>query len=278
MFLPMFFSYFSNEKPLFCTYQIKNKPMKKLLIISVIFLYSFGVAYADFFESVEKLATGLSPLLKGKTVSIGLIEDKKSGKRLRLSDSIADELSIALKTNQIEVVIDEKNISKEDKANFRQGVSLANTIITGYFQKWGSNYNIRCQILDAASGKVLGGKTVQVAANDIPADMLKPVVQNQQIVGRGSASISYQCMDGENPCPPKSELKRRAIEVAKLMALQNISEITGVDTSTLSSVVNGRLTNSSVKTKTHKVLNRLEYGNPIAFEDELSIEITMEVE
>jgi hypothetical protein len=39
------------------------------------------------------------------------------------------------------------------------------------------------------------------------------------VVGTGVASISHQCRDVERPCPPYSELQRRATEAARTLAL-----------------------------------------------------------
>ena len=47
----------------------------------------------------------------------------------------------------------------------------------------------------------------------------------RSLTGVGSAIISYQCNEEvEQPCPPEMELKRRATEVAKIQAMNNICE------------------------------------------------------
>jgi uncharacterized protein YggE len=39
------------------------------------------------------------------------------------------------------------------------------------------------------------------------------------VSGRGTASIAHQCRPDEHPCPPQTELQRRAVEAARVMAL-----------------------------------------------------------
>ena len=98
-------------------------------------------------------------------------------------------------------------------------------------------------------------------------------------MGRGSASISYQCdQKTEKPCPPKTELKRRALEVAKLYAMQDICRQAGVNLNSVMMVVSGRMEVEKVKTKAGYKLRRLEFLGPTANEDQISIKCVAEVE
>jgi len=98
-------------------------------------------------------------------------------------------------------------------------------------------------------------------------------------MGNGSASISYQCdKKTENPCPPKTELKRRALEVAKLYAMQDICRQSGVTVNSVMKVVSGRMKMTEVTTKSGNRLKRLEFLDPKENGDELSIKIVAEVE
>lgn len=93
----------------------------------------------------------------------------------------------------------------------------------------------------------------------------------------GTASISYQCdPQTEKPCPPKTELKRRAVEVAKIFALQELSQQLGVEVGALSSAVSGRLAAEKVNTKSGAVLKGVKFSPPVVDGDELRIEILAE--
>ena len=98
-------------------------------------------------------------------------------------------------------------------------------------------------------------------------------------VGNGSASISYQCdQDTEKPCPPKAELKRRALEVAKIYAMQDICQQAGINVNSVMMVVSGRMKAGEVKTKSGNILKSLEFLDPVVGDDEISIKIVAEVE
>ena len=98
-------------------------------------------------------------------------------------------------------------------------------------------------------------------------------------MGTGSASISYQCdKQKENPCPPKEELKRRALEVAKIHAMQDVCRQAGVNVNSVMMVVSGRMTAGEIKTKSGNKLRRLEFLDPTISDDQISIKIVAEVE
>ncbi len=95
---------------------------------------------------------------------------------------------------------------------------------------------------------------------------------------KGIASISHQChLENENPCPPKVELKRRAIAVAKIHALDAISKQFGISVNALNEVIMGRMETEKVFTKSGKVLYVLDHKEPVISGDEVSIEIRAEV-
>ncbi len=98
-------------------------------------------------------------------------------------------------------------------------------------------------------------------------------------MGKGSASISYQCdKETEKPCPPKTELKRRALEVAKIYAMQDICRQAGINVNSVMMVLSGRMKAGEVKTKSDNKLKRLEFLDPVVSDDEISIKIVAEVE
>ena len=79
-------------------------------------------------------------------------------------------------------------------------------------------------------------------------------------MGKGTASISYQCdPETEKPCPPKTELRRRALEVAKIHAMQDICQKSGVTINSVMMVMSGRIKVEQVKTKSGNKLKMLEF-------------------
>ncbi len=97
--------------------------------------------------------------------------------------------------------------------------------------------------------------------------------------GKGTASISYQCdRETEKPCPPKTELKRRALEVAKIYAMQNICQQFGINVNSVMVVVSGRMKAEELKTKSGNKLKSLEFLDPEIGDDEISIKIVAEVD
>ena len=114
-------------------------------------------------------------------------------------------------------------------------------------------------------------------AGDEPTMMRS--IDAEVYVGKGSASISYQCdKETEKPCPPKTELKRRALVVAKIYAMQNICQQSGINVNAVMMVVSGRMKAGEVKTKSGNKLKSLEFLDPVVGNDEISIKIVAEVE
>ena len=112
------------------------------------------------------------------------------------------------------------------------------------------------------------------AATEVLAEKL---TARKRVVFRaeGTASISYQCdPKTENPCPPQTELKRRAIEVAKIHALQTLSQRMGVDVNTLSNAASGRLASEKVTTRSGAAISDIRFSQPVIKGDEVLVEIT----
>jgi len=98
-------------------------------------------------------------------------------------------------------------------------------------------------------------------------------------VGKGTAGISYQCNpENEKPCPPESELKRRALQVARILAMQDVCQQAGIDVNSVVMVVSGRLEVGEIKTKSGVTLKKLEFLDPVIIDDEVSIKIVAEVD
>jgi len=104
-------------------------------------------------------------------------------------------------------------------------------------------------------------------------------IDAQVYVGKGTASISYQCdPEKEKPCPPQSELRRRALQVVKILAMQDICAQAGLEVHTAMEVASGRLDMARVKTRSGHFLKRLEFLDPVIDGDEISIQIVAETE
>lgn len=94
----------------------------------------------------------------------------------------------------------------------------------------------------------------------------------------GTASISYQHdPEAEKVSPSQAELRRRAIRVARIHALEAISLKLGVEVDSLNEVVMGRLKMRKVVTRSGRVLNDLEFHEPIITGDEVSVRVSARV-
>jgi len=231
----------------------------------------------DFFSGIESIAESLAPALKGESTTVGLIKEKNTGSRLRLSDVLADEISIALNNKGVEVVIAEQSLGAADKQEFQMGMVLAKVLIVGSFQKWGKFYVVTTQAVDTGSGRVISGKRVKIEASDVPTEMLEPVLEKGSVIGQGTASIQYQCPPNENPCPPTTELKRRAIDVAKIMAMENLSTKIGVSVSAVKQIVGGLSTNNVIYTDTAAQLRNLKIHDLVIQGDKVMVKLSAEV-
>ena len=81
----------------------------------------------------------------------------------------------------------------------------------------------------------------------------------------------------ENPCPPTTELKRRAIDVARIMAMEDLSTKTGVSVSAVKQVVSGLSTNNVIDTNTAAQLRNLKIHDPVIQGDEVMVKLSAEV-
>ena len=97
-------------------------------------------------------------------------------------------------------------------------------------------------------------------------------------VGKGTASISYQCdPETEKPCPPVSILKQRALQVARILAMQDVCQQAGIDVNAVMMVVSGRLAIGEVKAKSGFTLKKLEFLDSVINGDEVTIQVVGEV-
>jgi hypothetical protein len=64
--------------------------------------------------------------------------------------------------------------------------------------------------------------------------------------GTGSASIQHQCRPNESPCPPTTELRRRAIVAAKVLALADAQARYAGSVHQTSEVIDGRAASHTV--------------------------------
>ena len=247
---------------------------------------------------MKTLAQELAPKIQGKTVTVGVILEKSTQARYQLSDALTDEITTALQNQQIAVFLSAKDEVKL-KAEwvrlmnpaFRQEASEkigklrgAELLGMGSFYKWGKNYKVSLQMVDTTTGEILGGSNVTIDGSDVPEEMLRPVVVRKHNVqiwkGLGRVSIRQQCSDEQQrkkTCPPRTELKRRALTTAKMYAMQDIIQQTGVDFFSAQRVLQGRLQADEVTTESGGQLMHLEFAEPQEQGDELSIELIAEV-
>jgi len=277
-----------------------NGILKNLIIILMFFLLWSATLLqaADFSTAVESVAEKLASKLHRKKVTIGLILEQKTKARYQLSDVLTDEISIALQNQGIEILISEKDTAKLKRewvrmmdSSFREEAAEkigkllgADVIGIGTFRQWGNDYRVAIQMIDATTGQVLVGTSVTIDGRSVPKDLMKPVIVRefgvQVLKGVGQASISHQCPkepQRTKTCPPRTELRRRALEVAKMFAIQQIVEQSGVNAFSVQRVLSGRLQPGEVKTQAGKQLVRLEFGDPTEQGDQVSVELVAEI-
>ncbi len=90
-------------------------------------------------------------------------------------------------------------------------------------------------------------------------------------VSTGIASINYQCRQTEKPCPEFTELKRRAIRVAKMHALEDLSIKTGIEVNSLATVAHGQFVKDIIKTKSGEIVKGVEFQDPVITGDQVSV-------
>lgn len=72
-------------------------------------------------------------------------------------------------------------------------------------------------------------------------------------------------------------LKIRATDVAKLVALDELSKIIGVSIQSMQSVKAGRISKSEIETKSGGVLKGVKFSEPIFEGDQVSVTATAEL-
>ena len=148
--------------------------------------------------------------------------------------------------------------------------------LEGTYTRAGKKMNFHVKISDD-DGRRLSSAGFDVLLADIPINLLKPV-SGKAFTGKGAATISHQCRSDEKPCPPKSVLISRALRTAKLLAMRDLGERSGININSLSMVVSGRLKADKVITKSHGTLRNLQYLEPVINGNWLSVELIAEVD
>ena len=156
------------------------------------------------------------------------------------------------------------------------GQKGADSRLGGTYTRAGNKMNFHVRISDP-EGRRLSSAVFDVWLADIPTNLLKPVSE-KAFAGKGTATISHQCRPNEKPCPPKSVLISRALRTAKLLAMRDLGERAGINMSSLSMVVSGRLKADKVATKSHGTLRNLQYLEPVINGDQVSVELIAEVD
>ena len=81
----------------------------------------------------------------------------------------------------------------------------------------------------------------------------------------------------KNPCARKSVLTLRAIDVAKLYAMDELSKLLGVTVNSLKVTSKGKITKNQIETRSGGLLKGVRFSDPVFKGDEVSIEVTAEV-
>ncbi|MBF0236671.1 MAG: hypothetical protein HQM12_03105 [SAR324 cluster bacterium] len=241
---------------------------------------------------IDKIAENLAPKVQGKKVTIGSILERQTKTRYQLSDVLTDEIGTAMQNQGVEILVPDKDTTTlkkewvrltdsaftEDAASKIGELVGADVLVIGNFSKWGQDYKVTVQLLDVTNGKILGGTSVTINGDAVPQEMMQPVVDHNALTGTGTASISYQCLDDERPCPPAVELERRAIDVAQMMAMEDLAQKVGVGVSAVQSAVRGRIGEQVVQTNTQQKLINLRFSNPQISGDRVTMMLTSEIQ
>ena len=122
------------------------------------------------------------------------------------------------------------------------------------------------------------GKNANIVAtyvNGVYTESTEPHMEDEAqniFSATGVASISHQCV--KNPCARKSVLTLRAIDVAKLYAMDELSKLLGVTVNSLKVTSKGRITKNQIKTTSFGLLKGVRFSDPVFKGDEVSIEVT----
>jgi len=92
----------------------------------------------------------------------------------------------------------------------------------------------------------------------------------------GYASISHQC--AKSPCPSQTILKLKAIDVAKIIAMDELAMKLGVSVKSIQTVKNGRMEHDVVETKSGGHLINVIFSEALIKDDEVSIRATAEIQ
>lgn len=110
--------------------------------------------------------------------------------------------------------------------------------------------------------------------NNYPDLLTKECGKSTQSV-TGYASISHQCLG--TPCAPKTVLRLRAIDVAKLVAMDELAKKLGVNVNSIQSAKRGRMGKNLIKTTSGGTLRGVTFSSPIIRGDEVSIIATANI-
>ncbi len=202
----------------------------------------------------------------------------KSDEKVKLIGSATDNNRAKLVQDAMEFFyVDTTKLTKDQQYNIalEQILSRANrykqiTVLIGILAIIAATLSAYALSLSTISNNVYekrkNSNTTSNDLNSVP-----------KYTSKGIASISHQCNpETEIPCPPKSELTRRAIEVAKISALNDISKRYGVSVQSLTGIMMGRMRNEKVITKSGNVLYVTSIKEPIITGDHVSIKIIVE--
>ena len=88
----------------------------------------------------------------------------------------------------------------------------------------------------------------------------------------------------KNPCAPEELtnsniriLKWKAIDVAKLYAMDELSKLLGVTINSLKVTSKGKITKNRIETRSGGLLKGVRFSDPVFNDDEVSIKVTADV-
>ena len=216
-------------------------------------------------QLADDLSRGID--LAGKVIQISEDNFRQRGTGLKLPFSavLSDALAAALSKRGATITVQEV-----DHKPFR---------LVGTYGSEGSQcvINIQVRQMGETASQDMAVARAGLPETDLDRTWFRPKSDNA-FTGKGTAIISHQCRPDENPCPPKSVLINRALRTAKLFAMRDLCEKSGIRMDSLSRVASDRIKGDTVTTKSHGTLRNLQYLDPVIDEDQVSIALIAEVD
>lgn len=263
---------------------VMNMRVKDLLSLLLIIIFStcsntadqskFNKGMVPFIELSDFITNKITESLGyNKKLLVNIYPMQPEKRQLELSFFLAEEITSSLKANGYNITVNSELLG--DDLTFYAGITSSHFILTGSFRDLGDRIKVYNQIVSSENGLVINSFSFSVLKTEIKKQFLKklPLIKNY----KGVAFISHQCLKAEIKCPPKQVLIQRAINVARVIAMEKASMDLGVQLSTNLIVENQRLNKNIIEVKNQNKLENISFSKPIVDIVKDSVHLNMEV-